>query len=355
MYEKIKPHANALAFILGFIWDNFMLSRIDHRFANIMLGTYLFLSFVCVLVLNMHEAKRAKGRQPARYTVWLTPLLQFCFGSLFSAYIIFYTRSASLAVNWPFLVFLVLLVFGNEIFRKQYSRPPFQLAILFIVLFSYAIFSLPVFFGVMGPAVFLLSGLVSLAFISLTAYLVARTAPERFASSRRWFFINTFFLYSLFNYAYFTNIIPPVPLALKEIGVYHSVLRGDNDTYRLVFEPGRWYPLVDDTALVYRRSDGKPVYVFGAVFAPTRLSIPIFHRWQKFDESKNEWSSTDVLQFPIVGGRDDGYRGYSLKRNITDGLWRVDVETLRRELIGRVEFEVVSTTTPPNSLVTEIR
>ena len=353
LYEKLKYHGNALAFILGFIWDNIMLKRIDHGFANIMLGTYLFLSFACILELNIHEARLSRGHSGRRYALWLTPILQFCLGSLFSAYIIFYTRSASLSVNWPFLVFLVFLVLANEFLHKHYSRPPFQLSLLFIVLFSYSIFSLPVLLGSMGPEVFLLSGLISLACIAIAAFLLNRIAPDRSSPSRRWFFVSIIFMYSLFNFAYFTDLIPPIPLALKEIGVYHSVLHQDDGTYLLTFEPARWYQFFADTSDTFTRENSKPVYVFISVFAPTKLTVPLFYRWQYFDEGKQQWLSTDVVQFPITGGREDGYRGYSSKQSVTEGRWRVDVETLPDQLIGRVEFQVVGTTTPLTHLVTE--
>ena len=42
-----------------------------------------------------------------------------------------------------------------------------------------------------------------------------------------------------------------------------------------------------------------------------------------------------------MGGRDGGYRGYSVKRDPTAGHWRVNVVTEFGQVIGRVSFEVV--------------
>ena len=38
---------------------------------------------------------------------------------------------------------------------------------------------------------------------------------------------------------------------------------------------------------------------------------------------------------------DDGYRGYTFKRNIHEGQWRVDVITDEGQIIGIVRFDVV--------------
>ncbi len=355
IYDKLKPHLSALAFVLGFIWDNIMLSRIDHALANVMLTTYLGLSALCIIVLNMQEARRVRGKAARRYALWLPPILQFCFGSLFSAYIIFYTQSASLAVNWPFLIFLVLLVLSNEIFRSRYASIVFQLPVFFIVLFSYSTFSLPILLGRMGGDVFILSGLWSLGTLACLAFLLRVLAREIVRKNFLPIVAGVFAVYAVFNLAYFSGVIPPVPLSLKEIGVYHSVLRSDDGAYSLTFEPGRWYPLFKDTADVYKRAPNELVYVWSSVFAPTRLTVPIFHVWSYFDEIDKVWVTTDRLEFRLSGGREEGYRGYTFKQSVFPARWRVAVETARKERIGLVEFRIADITASVPNLVTELR
>lgn len=354
LYEKLKPHASSFAFVAGFIWDSLMLDRIDHTLVKVMLTVYLGLAALSILVLNMHEVRRTRSNAPHRYVYLLPLILQFCFGSLFSAYIIFYTQSASLAVNWPFLIFLVFLVFSNEIFRARYVSPIFQLCTLFVVLFSYSIFSLPIILGRMGGDVFVLSGLWSLGAIVFIVFLLRLAAREVFRRSFLPLVAGISVIYALFNIAYFTNLIPPVPLSLKEIGVYHSVLRSDDGTYAMTFERGRWYPFFKDTADVYHRVGGEPVYVWSSVFAPTRLSVPIFHVWSYFDPIDKVWVTTDRLEFLVVGGRGEGYRGYTFKQSIFPTRWRVVVETARKERVGLVEFEIVQGDNKPE-IVTEKR
>ncbi len=355
LYQKLKTHGSAAAFILGFIWDNIMLRRIDHGFANLMLGTYLTLSFFIIIALNMHSVRRRRLREQGKNARWLPLIIQFCFGSLFSAYIIFYTRSASIFVNWPFLLLLVALVFANEFFRHRYVSPVFQLGTFFTVLFSYVIFSLPIVLGRIGGDVFILSGLASLAGITLLSFLVRLADREEHSKNRLLLVAVIAGIYALFNVAYFTGIIPPVPLALKEIGVYHSVLKNNDGSYTVSFEPGYWYPLSNDASGTFDRRANEPVYVFSSVFAPTKITAPIFHSWSYFDEIDKVWVTTDRIQFPLSGGREDGFREFSMKSGVFPAQWRVDVETEGKKLIGRVEFQIVDAKTPVTNLVTDTR
>src|SRR5438046_3026621 len=75
------------------------------------------------------------------------------------------------------------------------------------------------------------------------------------------------------------------------------------------------HPLSLHDALPIYRSPGERVYVFSAIFAPSGLSTIIFHEWQHYDENTKDWVTTNTEQFPIIGGRDGGYRGYSFKDN----------------------------------------
>ena len=356
LYLKIKHHGSSIAFVLGFIWDNIMLTRIDHAFANIMLSSYLAISALSILAMNIPAGNSNWHRKFIEGSAkWVPIILQFCFGSLFSAYIVLYTRSASLATDWPFLLFLVALVVSNELFRKRYLSITLPVSILFTVLFSYTIFLLPTFLGTMGPEIFVASGALSLLVIFPFARTLKRIARERFAESRRSLRISIITIYALFNLAYYTNIIPPVPLSMKEIGVYHSISRQVDGSYSLTFEPGAWYPFFTKSSNVFHQVNDERVFVWSAIFAPTKLTVPVFHLWQYFDETDKVWVATDMVEFPIKGGREEGYRGYTIKSGVFPGRWRVDVQTSRKDIIGRVEFTVVSESESNTKLVTERR
>ena len=67
----------------------------------------------------------------------------------------------------------------------------------------------------------------------------------------------------------------------------------------------------------------------------------MIHYSQWYDETKGEWVSQNRLVFDLRGGRKTGFRGYSQKSNIRAGKWRIDIETERGQVIGRVRVNVV--------------
>ena len=351
--QKIRHHSNTIAFIAGFIWDNLTLNRVDQWLDNLILTSYIAVSGLGIVWLSYLATRSAGGFFTTKLTGWLPLAIQFAFGGLFSGYIIFYSQSASLVASWPFLFFLIFLFVGNELFRKRYENLTFQLSVFFIVLFSYFTFSAPVFVGKMGAWVFILSGAISLIVIALIIRFIKRFSRESFQRSRSAIYMSIAAIYVFFNLAYFTNIIPPIPLSLKEIGVYHQVSRASGDQYEFKFESASWYQPFEKTSKVFHQQNNEPVYVFSSVFAPTKLTTKIFHHWSYFDEMTDQWKKTDTFSYQIVGGRDGGYRGYSIKKSLSVGKWRVEVMTDRQQLIGRIDFEI--TKSAPAELKTEIR
>lgn len=138
---------------------------------------------------------------------------------------------------------------------------------------------------------------------------------------------------------YFGNIIPPIPLSLREAGVYHNIERtgigyillAEKETLLERFIPGQVIHVIPN----------KPVYIYSAIFAPTKLQTRIVHHWQKYDEKLKQWIDKDRLSFTLLGGRDKGYRGYSVKSSIYLGKWRVKIETERGQVLGSIRFDAV--------------
>jgi hypothetical protein len=56
---------------------------------------------------------------------------------------------------------------------------------------------------------------------------------------------------------------------------------------------------------------------------------------------------------PITGGREEGYRLYSLKQSVTPGLWRVKVMTISGQTLGKINFRVENASSTPD-LITKI-
>ena len=205
-------------------------------------------------------------------------------------------------------------------------------------------------FNRLGADIFILSGVCSLALIGGLMFFIKKKDIEHASSHYPLVIATVGAIYLIFNIFYFTNIIPPIPLALKEAGIYHRVERVAGG-YSILDEKRPWYSIF--TTKEVHLLTGESAYAFSSVFAPTKLESQIFHRWSFYDKRSNKWIEAVKIGFPIVGGRDAGYRGYSIKENIFPGRWRVDVITERRQIIGRMNFRVVEAEISPNFKIIE--
>ncbi len=341
LFHKYEAVLSALTLIGGFIFDFLTLRRVDFFTDNIFIILYLVISGASIIVMDLYEDGKLRGGIIEHIYEFLPFALQFCFGGLFSAFVIFYSQSASLYTSGAFVLILGFLLVGNEFFKKHYSKLVFQTALYFTALFSFSIYFLPVLLKDMSASIFLLSGLVSLILISIFIFIVYYITPELYRKNEIPLFIIIISIYAIINILYFTNVIPPIPLALKVGDVYHSVEKNPAGNYLVTGEKDSWREKLGLSQKLYLRV-GEPAYVFSSVFAPTDLKTDIMHKWQYFFDEEGEWMTVSEVSFPIVGGRSEGYRGFSKKENIFPGSWRVDIKTDRGQVIGRVRFDIVS-------------
>lgn len=342
-YER---YVSPVALLGGFLLDTFIfLDRIDSLQSYVLLSSYMVLAAAGIMVVHLISTGRFKGWLALRIAPFAPVFIQFAFGGLFSGFLAVYSRSASVAVSWIFVIVLAALLVGNERFRAQYMKLPFQIGVYFIVLFSFLIFLLPIVFERIGPAMFILSGVASLVVITLFISLLYKVVPQVVHDERTRVARTVASIFVLFNVLYFTNAIPPLPLALKEAGVYHNVMR-ENDEYVLTAEQVPWYKRYLLYNTTFHRASGEKAYVFTAIYTPRGLSTLVIHQWQRKNES-GDWITESVVPFTISGGREEGYRGYSSKSALANGAWRVNVLTKSGQVIGRVSFTVVPASSAP--------
>ncbi|MCD5382121.1 MAG: DUF2914 domain-containing protein [Candidatus Pacebacteria bacterium] len=350
---RLRRHWLTLSFFLGFVIDNITLNRVDQVFDNIVLFTYVVLAMVSLLLLyasvsgNIYEPIRERVRA-------FSPLLvQFAFGGLLSGILIFYGRSGTWYESWPFLLVILAVIYGNETIKDRSQRLVFNLSILFVGLFSYVVLVIPVFTGMMGPWIFIGSGFIALTVMHFFVRVLHRIVPNFIDMQMRSIIFVIGTIYASLNFLYFSNIIPPIPLSIKEVGIYHSVVRYGDGNYQLTYEKPAWYQFFRDSDKHFHHQPGDNIYCFASVFAPTRLATEVYHRWEWYDEANAEWVEHGRFSYSIEGGRDGGFRGYTLIKNYREAKWRCTVETERGQVIGREVFFVEGGA--PAELVTDIR
>jgi hypothetical protein len=335
-----REHFMTLAFFLGFIVDNLTLNRIDQLFDDLLLSMYVVLAMASLLLLYGATAgKFAEGVNLflRRYVPMVT---QYAFGGLFSGMLIFYGRSGSWMVSWPFLLIIIAGIYGNETIKDRVHRLLYNVAMLFVGLFSFIVLIVPVVIGKMGTAVFIGSGILALVIMLLFLRLLRMVVPQFIQLHLRALVFVLGLIFVTFNALYFLNVIPPIPLSLKEIGIYHSVVHFEDGSYQLTFEKGDWWQFYKRSDDIFHPQQGGDVFCFAKVFAPTKITTDIYHKWEYYDEADHAWHEYLRLSYPIQGGASGGYRGYTLIENYRPGTWRCSVETARGQVLGREVFKI---------------
>jgi hypothetical protein len=390
---RYERHISAAAMLVGFGIDNVTFGRVDRPAANIIFSAYLVLAASTIAVLHylqaradrkLAQATEAEKRslavpglaaaqrsahaatatledaaqaestrtQTKNESGWrlgrklhgaMPAVTQFALGGLLSGFLVFYSRSAVLTASWPFLVFLAAIFIGNEAFRQYRQRLVFTALLFFFLLYSYAIFVVPVLLGRIGSWTFALSGIVAILIFTFFLRLLRRLGAERFRQTRLALYGGAIAILGIMNLFYFTDILPPLPLALSNVGIYHAVKR-TGDVYTVTTEPQDtgWSTYISNLFAkpVVHLAPGEPMAVYAAVFAPIKLTTHVTDRWRWFDPAKQKWVTLSQVTYAISGGREGGYRGYAIKRNPKPGQWRVDIKTDDGRLLGRLSFEV---------------
>lgn len=343
-YGRHRRFTPVVFFFGGTVWDAATVYRIDSLIDNGLIITYLLLLGGLIPVSALVESGRIAGPRWEKVRPWFVPIKQFLFGALFSTFVFFYVQSASWSGTAFFLLFLVGLLIANEFLHERVASVHLDLALYLVAATTFFVYFVPMVTKIMNVATFLVAcalaaGLVFLLSEFLRKRNVFRTKRE-VAVSRA----VIAGLAGLFVVAYVANWIPPVPLALRESGIYHGVRR-ENGGYDLRREVQPWWAFWRNDDSTFSRAPGDAVYCFTSVFAPTRLENRIVHVWQ-YRDADGDWQTADRIGYEIVGGRDQGYRGYTLKRTVSPGDWRVSVETESGRILSRIAFEVIDTDEP---------
>ncbi len=324
----------------GFILDNLTLRGIDSLSDTIILTIYLLIAGISIVLINLYDGGKLKTPLITKAQPWLQFMMQFVLGASFSASFVFYSRSATLSASWPFLLVILLYLLGNEFLKKHYIRFSAQIGVYFMAIFSFCILIMPILVRKIGDWVFVLSGFLALCLILLFIYILHFVNIKEIKKSKNTliYFIGGVFV--LINILYFTNMIPPAPLALKEVGLYTSVSKNKDGSYVLLGGQDKKLRSFFSGTETYSLNQGKQAYLFSSIYSPAKLNTQVVHVWYNFNETKKEWEDVGRIELSIFGGRGDGYRTYSIKEALFPGLWRVDIETESGQIIGRKKFNI---------------
>jgi hypothetical protein len=336
-YEKNETKVDIAFFLGGFVFDIFTLSDIDDPLSVAqqliylwILGTILYFDF-----LSSHGAVTIQKRFEKIWN-YRQLIFHFLLGSLLSVYSLFYLKSASFFSSIVFVVLIMGLMIANELKSVQKSEINIKVGLYIICVFSFFSMLIPVLMGFVGFIPFVLSLALTGGFI----YGVVRLLGKRIQDTKLLFralMAPGAAILALFLIFYVVGWIPPVPLSVQNMGVYHSIEKAGGD-YILTHEKP-WWKFWQTGDQDFKAEPGDKIHFFAQIFSPARFSDSVILHWF-YKDLRQGWMSTDKIPMQISGGRKNGYRGYATKANYADGEYRISVETTDGREIGRIYFEV---------------
>ena len=321
-FPRVSKYAPVLFFIGGFAWDALTLGRSIKPVDLFILAAYL--AGAAAILVMLGRSVTFRGSQ------YLSPALQFFFGGIFSALFIFYFLSSGGLGGYLFVIGLAALLIGNEFLGSRYAGLTLSWTFFWLSACMFFNFALAHLFRSINTFWFYLGTVVAMLLV-----LVLRQISLHEAASIK----PSLAVAGLLLMLHALNLIPPVPLVKKQMLVAHEVRR-EGAAYVARVESPEWRIWRTSSATFHRRNHER-VYCFTSVFIPNGIRTTIRHRWEHVD-AEGDWMTMDLRSFPIEGGRQGGYRGYTFKQNLIPGRWRVTAESESGATIGFVDFTVVN-------------
>lgn len=334
----IKRHERTLssvAFVSGLVTDLLTFTLVPLRYVVALFGAYVVIAALATLA--GHAAVGREGRVAQAAEVFGPLIAHFLLGSVLCGFLILLTQSGSFLISWPFLILLGGVFVGNELFHTYRRHFIFQALLVYLALFAFATIAVPLFLGRLTAWSFLLGAALSLIAFLGYVWLVGVVRWERLRPALAPLMAGAILITALIVSAYFLKLIPPVPLALRDGGIYEKVERVGDEYVRTGSFARPWWDLRTPVVDI---ADGSPLYAYTAIFAPGDFTAGVMHVWQRYDEESKIWRTESTVAFTLSGGRESGYRGYSIKSAPEPGEWRVLVETQTGQVIGDLQFIV---------------
>lgn len=340
-YEKYAP---AGFFVGGFLFDVITLDRIDNSFAMIQQGVFLVL---IGLILSLMVFDEESPLQPPRWLNWAwnfrIEALHFLLGGLLSAFFLFFFRSSSLGASSLFLVLMSGLLVLNEFPFVQKQGIAIKFALFGVCLVSYFSYLVPILTGNLGFLPLSL-GITAVGLCVLPLAWAYKKMGLNVLSIRKKILRPILLVMLTYLGLYYMKWIPPVPLSIQYMGIYHNVVKQPDGRYALYHERP-WWKFWHNGDQTFRARPGDRIHAFVRVFSPTHFQDQVQLHWM-MRHPQVGWQTMDRIPFRIVGGRDEGFRGHAFKSNFQPGDWRLQVETRDGHEIGRISFSVENATEP---------
>lgn len=336
-YQKHEVIISVSVFVAGFLFDLLTLGRIDDLLNLIQQAVYLtILGTLLLCEIKIKIGTLTLSGRAKKFWQYHDLVVHFLFGSLLSVYTIFYYTSASAITSFFFILLLAGLMLANEVPRFQKLGLPVRVILFSICVMSYFAFFYPILMGHVGVIPFWLGFLTSVGSLAVVWRLnfMGQSSQEIL---RRHVLIPAVGVHLVFLLGYYTSLIPPVPVAVKKIGVYYDVKKIDGKYIGTHLRPG--WKFWSKGSQDFQARSGDQLTVLLSIFSPGNFEDRVFLKWY-FDDERTGWTIQDTIPMSILGGRDEGFRGFGKKAHYQNGNWRVIVETSDGREVGRINLTI---------------
>ena len=235
------------------------------------------------------------------------------------------------------MLVLISLLVANELPAFRRLGRTLHISLFSLCVMSYFNYIVPIGIGSVGLFEFILSILVSILFLTGWGYGLLRLGAKAWPLWKDLAF-PAIAIHLFFFTFYALEWIPPVPVSIQFIGIYHDVKKEEGKY--LVSHQKPWWKFwnVGDQDFYFQAGD--QIFCFARIFSPADFKDTVQLHWLRKNKH-GDWISWDRIPMVILGGRKEGFRGYAYKKNYEEGEWQVRVETKDQREIGRTYFSVI--------------
>lgn len=305
--DFVKKWGPMLGFLGGVGWDTITLGRLVSMLDLVILGAYLIVGFLTTLLFTHKHSK------------WAILIYHFSLGTLLSAMVIVYGKSASSTGSYLLVGGVAGVMIWNEFWGEDRFDSWLRHMILWLACTMYLQFLIPHLVSSISSLWFFLSLVVS----SLISVGFAKLQGLNFKKS-------LVVLNLVWVLLWLIQVFPPVPLVFKKQYLGVEFNKSDYSVLNLQ-EEGLW--LEDSIEL----TQGQRLYFLSSVFAPKGVSASLEHRWLYMQNGS--YQLVDAIPLSLKsGGRKNGWRFYSWKQNLQEGQWLIETALKDGAVISQKEF-----------------
>ncbi|MDQ5962569.1 MAG: hypothetical protein QG653_376 [Patescibacteria group bacterium] len=343
IFHHLKEHATTIIFVSALLFDFIVLPDAGHALTRYLGYTYLFIVALFIFIREWVISRNRATKFENKIHGWLSFGIAYFSGAALSFVLVYAVRGADVSASWPLFAILFISILINEVVSAHSFRLLLDIGVLFMATLFFTVFNAPFYFGVQNDATFAASVAITMV-VSLVYIYILKNVSETTEHETPKFISLALGIPMFIGMFYFLNAIPAVPLSLKDAGVYHRVVRIEGGEFLAVTEERGRFAFFQEIFsshehILLPSDDG--VYFYSSVSAPAKITAPISHVWEYYDETTKRWVESTVVSFDLTGGREDGYRSYSKKENILEGTWRVTIKVDKKRVVGRRTFTII--------------